>query len=85
MAQRNQFPYRGSIDGATEAFAVTKADADLAEVPRALWIGTGGDLTLRFGTSADVVIKNVPDGALLPIRPTQIRAATTAADIVALL
>jgi hypothetical protein len=85
MAPRNQFPYRNSLDSASEAFAITKADADLAEVPRALWVGTGGDLTLRFGTATSVVIKNVPDGSLLPFRPTQVRAATTASDIVGLL
>lgn len=85
MAPRNQFPSRDALGGASEAYAVTKADADLDQVPRALWVGTAGDLTVRFGTDTNVVIKNVPAGTLLPIRPTQIRNATTAADIVALL
>ena len=86
MAPRNQYPGRGSVDGATDGFAITPADAtDLVDVPRALWVGTGGDLSLAMA-SGIITLKAVPAGSLLPVRPLRVRATgTTAADIVGLL
>lgn len=72
---------------ATDAVPVIPNDqAALPRIPKALYVGTGGNLTLR-GTrgSADAVLKNVPDGQVLPIRASHVRATgTTAADILAL-
>ncbi len=85
MAPRNQFPSRGSLDSATDAFAVTPGTGDLRDIPRALWVGTGGDLAVTLA-SGDVILKAVPDGTLLPIKPSRVLSSgTTAADIVALL
>lgn len=72
---------------ARRAFAVTPHNVnELPEVPKALYVGTGGDVTLRpVDSDADVVLKNVGSGQVLDIRPSHIRATgTTAADIVAL-
>lgn len=72
---------------ANSAVAVTPHDSNaLPFLPKALYVGTGGDITLRGkNDAADSVWKNVPSGALLPIRATHIRAAgTTASDILAL-
>lgn len=54
--------------------------------PRALWVGTGGDVSVKFqGSATAVMFSNVPDGSLLPIRPTHlVSPATTASGIVAL-
>jgi len=73
---------------ATRGLAVVPHDVNaLADVPKALFVGTGGHLTVRgVGGGPDVLLKNVPDGSVLPFRATHVRATgTTAADIVALL
>ena len=84
-------PFSGAVDSviapATKAVAVVPHDADaLANIPKALFVGTGGHLVLRgVGGGADVTFRNVPDGSVLPVRAQFVRATgTTAADIVAL-
>lgn len=86
----DQFAGHGDavIAPATRGFAVVPHDVNaLVDVPKALFVGTGGNLTLRgSGGGADVLLKNVPDGSVLPFRASHVRATgTTAADIVALL
>jgi hypothetical protein len=85
MAQRDQYPTRGALGSAREAFAITPAAADLPQVPRALWVGVAGHLNLVFAPGSDpVVLKNVPVG-LYPLSPTQVLTITgTATDIVGL-
>jgi hypothetical protein len=72
---------------ARKALAVTPNDTDpLVNVPKALYVGTGGDIAMR-GIDGDVdqAWKNVPSGVILPIRAQYIRATgTTATDILAL-
>lgn len=75
------------IAPSTRAAAVAPHDVNpLGEVPKALYVGTGGNVTLRgIGGGADVVLKNVPAGSIVPVRALYVRATgTTAADIVAL-
>lgn len=72
---------------ATNAVAVTPHNSnDLGYVTRAVYVGTGGNLTVKMqdsGTSVTFVA--VPTGTTLPIRCTRILATgTDAADIVAL-
>lgn len=74
-------------DPAPRAFEVTPADSDLTIFPRALWIGTGGTITVRMKGEEGTV--NVPyvvaSGTLLPIQVKQVRSTgTTASDIVGL-
>jgi hypothetical protein len=72
---------------ATRAVAVAPHDANaLADVPKALFVGTGGTIVMRgVAGTADATWKNVPSGALLPFRALYVRATgTTAADILAL-
>lgn len=67
--------------------ALTPSDSvELAVIPKGLWIGTGGDVTLRaVNGGVDVVFKAVPSGHILPVRARFVRATgTTATDIVAL-
>ncbi len=86
MAPRNQFPSRGSLDSATDAFSIAPSDSnDLADVPRAIWVGTGGNVALAMA-SGNVTLQNVPDGTMLPVRPSRVRATgTTASNMVGLL
>jgi hypothetical protein len=72
---------------ATRAAAVAPHDSEkLPDIPKALYVGTGGDIAMRgVGGGADQVWKNVPDGAILPFRAEFVRATgTSAADILAL-
>lgn len=78
---RNQFPDRGALGSAREFFAITKHDTnELAQVPRAIWVGGAGDIALD-----GVVLKAVPAGTLLPVSPSKVNATgTTATDLVGL-
>jgi hypothetical protein len=80
--------FSDSVSGpATRAAAVVPHDVDaLPEVPKALYVGTGGTVTLRgAGGGRDVEFKNVASGSYLLVRAQFVRATgTSAADIVAL-
>ena len=70
---------------ARRAFAITPHDVNaLTSVPREIYVGTGGNITLRaIESNADVVFKNVPSGGKLSVRAQYVRATgTTAADLV---
>ncbi len=72
---------------ARRALAVTPHDSHpLADIPKALFIGTGGSITMRgVDGAADQQWVNVPSGALLPFRAAYIRATgTSAGNILAL-
>lgn len=66
--------------------AVTPSDTiALPVLPKALYIGTAGDVTLRcVDDSADVVFRNVPAGGLIRARASHVRlTGTTASNILA--
>lgn len=68
-----------------EPFAVIPHDVNsLSEIPKRIYIGTGGNVTLRgVDAIADVTYKNVGSGVYLDVRPSHIRATgTTATDII---
>lgn len=70
---------------AHDGIAITKSDAQMATQCRAIFVGTTGDLSVKFsGNSTAIVFKNIQSGTLLPLACTHIMAATTASDIVAL-
>lgn len=72
---------------ARAALAVTPHDANpLADIPKALFVGTAGDIVMRgVDGASDQTWKNVPAGAILPFRARYVRATgTSAADILAL-
>ncbi len=84
-------PFSGVADApyapSTRAVAVTPDDATpLADIPKGLFVGTGGDITMRgLNGASDQLWRNVPAGSVLPFRAQYVRAAgTTAADILAL-
>lgn len=67
--------------------AVTKSDSvnyTDSRVARALYVGTGGNVSLLVRSGTTVVFNNVPSGAILPVWHTRVNTATTAADMVAL-
>lgn len=76
------------ITPASNCFQITPSDTlELNEIPKALYIGTGGDVILQLVNSdQNVVFRNVQDGTVLSVRPEFVRlTGTTAADIVGLI
>lgn len=84
-------PFRDNGDGvcasARAPFAIVPHDADeLPVIPKALYVGTVGQVTLRgVDGGTDVVFKNVASGQVLDVRARFVRATgTTAGDLVGL-
>ncbi|WP_428970321.1 spike base protein, RCAP_Rcc01079 family [Sphingomonas sp. Xoc002] len=66
-------------------FALVPSDTvALATVPKRLFVGTGGHVTLRgVDGVGDVTYRNVASGVYLNVRPSHVRATgTTAADLI---
>ncbi len=71
---------------ARTATAVVPSDTvALNPVPRGIYIGTGGDVTIRpVGSAADVTYRNLPDASYIAVRAQYVRAAgTTALNMIA--
>lgn len=76
-----------SITGpAFHGFAVTPNDgAELAEITRALYVGTAGALHVLLASGADVTFAGVAGGTILPIRVRKVLSTgTTGSSIVGL-
>lgn len=71
---------------AHDGIAITKSDTQMTTQCRAIYVGTSGDLAVKFsGDGTAITFKNVPSGTLLPLSATHIMSTnTTASDIVAL-
>lgn len=66
------------------AFAVTPDDAEpLVTVPKYLYVGGAGNITLRTRDgAADVVFENLPGGSYLYVRASHVRATGTSATAI---
>ena len=88
MPQNNDIPAVDSpIAPAQNCFAIEPSDtAELAAVTKALFIGEGGDVTLRtLRGTADVTFRNLPNAYVLDVRAIAVRATgTSAGNIVGL-
>lgn len=76
----------GPLEPARQANAVTPSDGTpLAVVAKGLYIGTGGNVTLRaVDSAADAVYKNLANGSYINVQVLYVRlTGTTALDIVA--
>ncbi len=72
---------------AREAFSISPNDSsDLSTSTKAIYVGLGGNITLRtVGSAEDVTFVNVASGTTLDIRCRAIRSTgTSAANIVGL-
>ncbi len=75
------------IAPSSDCFAITPNDLqDLTKATKAIYIGSGGDLTVRpVGSNADVTFRNVIGGSILDVRVRAVReTGTTSFDIVGL-
>lgn len=82
------FPCHGdSPDAPSRApYAVVPSDTtELPVTPKGLYVGTGGDVTLRgMNTSTDVTYRNLPDASYINVRALFVRSTgRTATDIIA--
>lgn len=82
------WPAERLSDPAASAAVITPSDTvDLATVPKAIYIGVTGDVTVTLARDPDgtnVLFKAVPVG-WLPVRPKRVWATgTTATNMVAL-
>ena len=80
--------YATQPDFATTASTVTKSDTTFLN-GAALYVGTGGDVHVIMNNVENIagnviIFKNVPDGSFLPAIVDYVRAATTAADLIAI-
>lgn len=53
-------------------------------VSNRIWVGTTGNLVVTMQDGQILAFNGVPAKTMLPLQVTRIRAATTAADIIAL-
>jgi len=67
---------------ASRCFAIAPDDiAELAEVPKALYVGSGGDIVVRpLDGQEDVVFRNTISGSIIDIRVRAVRATGTTAQ-----
>ena len=82
----DNFKYHASgLDSpAQRVYPITPNDgADLAVIPRALRVLTGGDLAIRDGAGTDVVIP-VLACEIIPIRVVRVLATGTTATVIGL-
>ena len=84
-------PFQGFADSPTapaeSCFAVIPDDLqDLPRATKALYVGTGGDVTLvALNDSGTTVFRNVAGGSILDVRARAVKlTGTTASDIVGL-
>lgn len=68
---------------ATSWFSITPADTNLATVPDAIYVGGAGTVIAKGSNGTDATF-TAAAGQILPIRPTQVRAGSTASGIVGL-
>lgn len=85
----DNFPGAGlnSTDAARKGYAITPSDsADLPIVPRAIFVGGAGNITLRLvDDSANIVLNGCLAGSIIPVRANKVMSTgTTATNLVAL-
>lgn len=74
-------------DPAESAAAITPHDStDLTETTRAIYVGTGGAISVEMvNTGSAIILSNIPDGSIIPMRVTRVNSTgTTASNLVAL-
>ena len=87
----SQNRYSGATRGTTDSpgihFEITPSDDNNLThgTVRAIYVGTGGNLSVEDMRGNVVIYQNIPDGYRLDIRAVKVRATgTTASDLVGL-
>lgn len=79
-----EFSSSGAMNPAAFATEITPADTDLDEYTRALYVGGAGNVTVLTAGGDTVTFVGVVGSTILPIRCRQVKAATTATNIIGL-
>lgn len=68
----------------TKAAAVTPHDTNVLTSPGTIYVGVGGNVSVvPWEGSTAVLFKNLPAGAVIPVKVKQVKAtSTTATDLV---
>jgi hypothetical protein len=76
--------FNPSLSGpATGAFEISADDgSDLPEITRALYVGNAGNLALVMQTGAQVTLRNIAAGSVLPLRVVRVLASGSTAGAV---
>lgn len=75
----------GTTTPSSAFYAVTPSDsADLATLPKALYVSAAGTLAVQNGAGTTVSFGNVLAGSILPIQAKRVMATGTSATVVAL-
>ena len=71
----------GSNSPSRAPFAILPSDTvPLPDLPKGIYVGTGGDVTLRgINAAADVTYRNLPDASYIAVRARFVRATGTTA------
>lgn len=56
--------------------SVNPSNNDLPYIPRAVYVASGGSITVTMRDGSSSVINNIQNGTILPISPLKITAAT---------
>ncbi|KQN90906.1 hypothetical protein ASE95_11475 [Sphingomonas sp. Leaf231] len=86
MPDRFQNNNDSPVAPATAPFAIVPDDVTpLPNVPKGIYVGGGGTITLRgVGGSEDVTYRNLPDASYVAVRALYVRATgTTATHLIA--
>lgn len=68
----------GLSSPATRHYAITPANTDLVDRPRALLVTVSGDVVVRDEAGVNITYPAVPAYTILPFRAVQVRTGTTA-------
>ena len=86
MTNNASLPVDGETGPSRAPFAIVPHDSmPLARIPKGIYVGTGGTVTLRgIEGAADVTYRNLPDASYIAVRAAYVRATgTTARHMVA--
>lgn len=85
MDRFSDFP-TNLVAPARDAAAVIPSDStDLPQLPRALYVGTTGNVSVIMAGGQSTIFENCAAGTVLPVRAARVRATgTTAGALVAL-
>ncbi|QCI92878.1 hypothetical protein [Novosphingobium sp. EMRT-2] len=86
MKDRANWQRDGADLPARAPYPITPSDDDeLPVLPKGIYVGTGGDVTLRgVDSEEDVTYKNFPSASFIAVRAKFVRATgTTATDLIA--
>ena len=81
MTNITDLPVDGEMGSSRAPFAIVPHDSQpLTRIPKGIYVGTGGNVTLRgVDGDGDVTYRNLPDASYIAVRAAFVRATGTTA------